>query len=187
MQINGMVFIVTLLLSQVREHPKASEPAAWGPEVDGFQLSVATEKSLYKKGEFVDVTIRLKNKGPRECSIPMSLSFPFRPELRHLNSWLPLGQEAEFTPLGRRTFVERNSSDMDSQTFRVRSGETREFPYRLNALFQLDRASEYSLVLTCAHPMWLSDHEARGKFLVSNRIKFRITNEQFVPEESNRE
>lgn len=127
---------------------KPVETAVSGPVVEGFALSVSTEKKQYKPGEAINLLVSLKNVGETPVSFraPLSriLAYQFEvlipPEAFMITK---IAKKAPKTLYGR---IFTDSSGIDSiNTVHLNRGDAMTVPIPINRIFDMSLSGAYQI------------------------------------------
>lgn len=144
----------------------------WGPEIEGYRISIQADKGSFACSEPIKLAIVLKNSasttgrfsmtGIPEIDYPASILLPSP-------SWLPFRHQASLTDEGRRRTDQRRIMSFGGGPFRP--GDERMVQLVLNTIYDMHWPGEYTVTVSAQVPR---RYEKGDVTLTSNQLKLTV-------------
>jgi hypothetical protein len=139
----------------------------WGEQVEGYRLSLSTDKAQFAPGERVDLHVVLRNVGPDDARVATGRLMVFHT----FTVLLPSGQEAPLTLYGQRQ-VQSRLNPGGRGVVVLEPGEELTTDLDLNRLFDMTLTGTYKV--TAKRAVWSRGEPRETVHVVSNTLEITI-------------
>lgn len=151
---------------------KTADTVVWGNTVRGIAIAVIPDKSVYRLGQAIPMTVRMKNFSPKATKVSTSGFFSeYRVALFAADgspiakSQSYIDQEAAFDPF------HQHPVSSDAHAFlELAPGESYSDSFNVNDWYTIEKAGTYSLVVMCGSWGW------NYGIAISNLMTFKVVN-----------